>query len=90
MRAVRWRAVAGGAVADGAVAGGAVRWRAVANTLSTGLEVRRWSRCSAGTSKNVSRAPVSLVRQATAGLYLTPYFSVKTSVAAKATAFVSA
>jgi hypothetical protein len=27
-----------------------VRWRTVANTLSMGFEVRRWSQCSAGKS----------------------------------------
>ena len=37
---------------------------------------------------NVSIASVSLVRQATAGAYLPPYFSVKTLMAAKAAAFV--
>ena len=31
-----------------------VRCRTVANTLSIGFEVRRWSQCSAGKSKKVS------------------------------------
>ena len=57
-----------------------LRWRTVAKTLSTGLDVRRWSQCSAGKSKNVSRASVSLVRQAAAGAYLIPYFPAKTSI----------
>ena len=33
-----------------------VRWRTVAKTLATGLEVRRWPQCSTGKSKKVSRA----------------------------------
>ena len=67
-----------------------VRCRTVAKTLSTGFEVRWWSQCSAGQSKNVSSASVSLVRQATAGAYLTPYFYSKTLMEARAAAFVPA
>src|SRR4249920_1306361 len=33
-----------------------VRWRIVANTLSIGLDVRRWSQCSAGKSKKASKS----------------------------------
>src|SRR6266851_3678056 len=51
-----------------------VRCRTVANTLSIGFEVRRWSQCSAGKSKKASRASRSFVRQATALSYLAPYF----------------
>jgi hypothetical protein len=39
-----------------------VRWRTVANTLSIGFDVRRWSQCSAGKSKKASSASLSLVR----------------------------
>src|SRR6267378_501982 len=67
-----------------------VRWRTVANTLSIGFDVRRWSQCSAGKSKKASSASRSFVRQATAVSYLAPYLSANTSIAASAAARVSA
>src|SRR5882762_2353977 len=63
-----------------------VRCRTVANTLSIGFDVRRWSQCSAGKSKKASRASRSLVRQATALSYLALYLSANTSMAASAAA----
>ena len=67
-----------------------VRCRTVANTLSIGLEVRKWPQCSAGKSKNASIACLFFVRQATPFGYLTPYFSEKTANAASASARVPA
>src|SRR6266852_5743479 len=61
-----------------------VRCRTVANTLSIGFDVRRWSQCSAGKSKKASRASRSLVRQVTAFSYLAPYLSANMSMAASA------
>src|SRR3974390_1706161 len=63
-----------------------VRWRTVANTLSIGIDVRRWSQCSAGKSKKASMASRSLVRQATAFSYLAAYLSANTSIAVSAAA----
>src|SRR5207244_5040394 len=54
-----------------------VRCRTVANTLSIGFDVRRWSQCSAGKSKKASSASRSFVRQATALSYLAPYLSAE-------------
>jgi hypothetical protein len=62
----------------------------VANTLSIGFDVRRWSQCSAGKSKNASRTSRSFVRQATALSYLAPYLSANPSIAASAAARVLA
>jgi hypothetical protein len=67
-----------------------VRCRTVANTLSIGFDVRRWSQCSAGKSKKASSASRSFVRQATAVSYLAPYLSANTSIAASAAARVGA
>src|ERR671916_1388735 len=61
-----------------------VRCRTVANTLSMGLAVRKWSQCSAGKSKKVRSAFWSLVRHATALAYLAPYFFMKVSIAVSA------
>src|SRR4051794_19993608 len=66
-----------------------VRCRTVANTLSIGFDVRRWSQCSAGKSKKASRASRSFVRQATAFSYLEPYLSANTLIAASAAARVT-
>src|SRR5712672_265334 len=63
-----------------------VRCRTVANTLSIGFDVRRWSQCSAGKSKKAIRASRSLVKQATAFSYLAPYFLANTSMADSAAA----
>src|SRR6187200_116021 len=63
-----------------------VRCRTVANTLSIGFDVRRWSQCSAGKSKKASSASRSFVRQATALWYLAPYLSANMSIAASAAA----
>jgi branched-chain amino acid transport system substrate-binding protein len=52
-----------------------VRCRTVANTLSIGFDVRRWSQCSAGKSKNASSDSRSFVRQAAVFSYLPPYLS---------------
>src|SRR4029078_11114517 len=67
-----------------------VRCRTVANTLSIGFDVRRWSQCSAGKSKNASRAVRSFVRQATALSYLALYLSANMSIAASAAERVGA
>ena len=67
-----------------------VRCRTVANTLSIGFDVRRWSQCSAGKSKKASNASRSFVRQATALSYLAPYLSANMSIAAVAAARVGA
>jgi hypothetical protein len=56
----------------------------VANTLSIGFEVRRWSQCSAGKSKKASRASRSLVRQATAFSRLREIYGASTRAAAEA------
>src|ERR1700687_3334043 len=61
-----------------------VRCRTVANTLSIGFDVRRWSQCSAGKSKNANSDSRSFVRQAAAFSYLAPYLSADTSMATSA------
>ena len=63
-----------------------VRCRTVANTLSIGLAVLRWSQCSAGKSKKARSASRSLSRQATAFSYFAPYFCTKVSSASVAAA----
>ena len=67
-----------------------VRWRTVANTLSIGLDVCRWSQCSAGKSKKASGVSRFFVKQTTALSYLAPYLSANTSIAISAAARVGA
>ena len=71
-----------------------MRCLTVANTLSIGLDVRKWARqalrprsqCLAGTSWKVSSASWSLARQVTAFSYVAPYFPANVAMAASGVA----
>src|SRR5918994_849142 len=70
--------------------GPAARSRTVAKLDSMGLLVRRCFQCSAGKSKKVSKASLSLMRQSTAFSYLGENSATKASMPRSAWARVSA